>query len=340
MDEQRVWLSSRKCKAGRTYHLRWQDVEGWHSEAVGTDRKAALRAKAIREQQIEDGTFKVIPRTPWADFTAEVTRFLSGRHAVEARHVLAEFALVCNPSSPKVVTHRMIRAYVEHIREKGNAIATENKKLRYLRLAFREGVALDFMATDPMAGWKWRKEPKKTLRILTQDEEPKLLAACDKVGGFPMVMFARFLLVTWARFGEAVKLGWEDVDFEGRAVTFKSTKSAEDRYVPLSCDAFLADLRRLQAMTLHLGGPFRRYADNPNFSRRWNRVLALADIPPISRHDLRRTGISRALLAGMPVTVVMRLAGHKNMATTQKYYTEVSKGDLRAAVDKCHAAMA
>ena len=46
-------------------------------------------------------------------------------------------------------------------------------------------------------------------------------------------------------------------------------------------------------------------------------------------HDLRRTGITRALLAGMPMPVVHKVAGHEDLSTTMQYYTEVTNRNVK-----------
>lgn len=45
-----------------------------------------------------------------------------------------------------------------------------------------------------------------------------------------------------------------------------------------------------------LGGPFTPYGDKSNLQRTWSRMVNDAGIPEITRHDLRQTGIARALL--------------------------------------------
>ncbi len=56
-------------------------------------------------------------------------------------------------------------------------------------------------------------------------------------------------------------------------------------------------------------------------------------------HDLRRTGITRALLGGMVPAAVQKLAGHKSIATTMKYYVQVEQADLREAAAKLRKAV-
>ncbi len=88
------------------------------------------------------------------------------------------------------------------------------------------------------------------------------------------------------------------------------------------------------------GGPFVAFNDKSNLAKKWDVILEDAEIPTLTRHDLRRMGISRALVAGMPGAVVRKLAGHKSIATTMTYYAEVTKKDLRDAVAKLKKAQA
>ena len=67
-------------------------------------------------------------------------------------------------------------------------------------------------------------------------------------------------------------------------------------------------------------------------------IVKDADIPYITYHDLHRTGITRALLAGVPPITVQRLAGHRNIVTTMMYYVQVNKQDLLDGVEKARAA--
>ncbi len=67
-------------------------------------------------------------------------------------------------------------------------------------------------------------------------------------------------------------------------------------------------------------------------------IVKDADIPYITYHDLHRTGITRALLAGVPPITVQRLAGHRNIGTTMRHYVQLNDQDLRDGVEKVRAA--
>ena len=63
-----------------------------------------------------------------------------------------------------------------------------------------------------------------------------------------------------------------------------------------------------------------------------SRQVTVAGIPEVTRHDIRRTGITRPLLNNMPPVAVQRMAGHANLETMMKYYVQVNRQYLRVAV--------
>ena len=108
--------------------------------------------------------------------------------------------------------------------------------------------------------------------------------------------------------GEVTGLAWDDVNCADRSVYFRSAKSYEDRFIPVEDPAILDMLKRLRAKTRIDGGPFVAYSNRSDLAKKWDRIIAKADIPYLPRHDLRRTGITRALPANVPAVTVQRLA--------------------------------
>ena len=351
-DEPKVWISSRKLKSGkRSYYLRWIDLTTgkWRNQKVGTERKIAKREALLLEDEMCKGTHVDLKRIDWSTFVDEVTALMDGKHRVEAKQVLHEFGNVACVTSPRAVRQATIKTYVEHLRSKGydpenksehkNSTATINKKLRHIRLAFNTGIRLECVAKNPLDGWTWKKVKRGVLRILSPGEEVKLLDAAQELYGFRMWMLLRFALETWGRLSEVTGLLWDDIDFDNRTAVFRDTKSTEDRTIPIAeSSGLLDDLRKLQVQTLQDGGPFAAYADGANTTKKRKAILKVAGITPITIHDLRRTGITRALLAGVPPITVQKLAGHRKIETTMRYYAQVNFDDLRAGVEKQRAA--
>ena len=332
-DEPKVWISSRKLRSGkRSYYLRWIDLATgkWKCKLASTDRKRAEREAALLEEKLRQGTHVDIKHAGWDEFATEAVSLLDGGHASIAKQVLAEFGDLLSRPLPGRVRHVAVKAYVKHLEEKGNKQGTINKKLRYLRLAFNEGIKMECVAKNPLADWNWKKVKRGTLRILSVAEEAKLLDAARELYGFRMWMFLRFTLETWGRLSEVTGLRWDDINFDNRTIVFRDTKSTEDRTIPIAeSSSLIDDLRKLQVQTLRDGGPFVAYADGSSTARKRNRILKAAGIPSITVHDLRRTGITRALLASVPPITVQKLAGHKDIKTTMQYYAQVNFDDLR-----------
>jgi integrase len=330
-DETRVWISSRKCRGKPTYHLRWIDYATgkWRSKAAGTDRKFAEREAARLEESLAKGTHKDLRKATWAEFTSEHVAKLERTPATVAdvKRTLKDFGEACNPRRPRDVTFRMIESFVAHLREKGNSIATRQKRLRYLRAAFGKAVKRNYMATNPMAGWEWTREEEKIPRALTVDEKTKLLAACPSEQWRTFVTVA---LTTGCRRGELLGLTWDRVDFDFAQIVVTATKAHRDRVQPLSPEAVTA-LRDLQASTLKDGGPFRSMNVN-TMSAQFGAIRKAAGIGPCTIHDLRRTFCTDLLRVGVNQLVVQKLAGHASAATTARYYQFIDDGTKRDAL--------
>lgn len=346
--EIRVWIRKRTGKKKTTYHLRWIEGGRWRSKKVGSDSRLAEREAIRLEDELRSGTHVDLKNIDWPTFIDEVTALMDGVHRAQCRHTLDEFGRVAHVTSPRTVRQSTIKTYVEYLRalgrgdgrekERKNGTATINKKLTHLRLSFNTGIRLEYLAKNPLSGWNWAKVKKRTLRILSHDEELKILASAEKLYGFGMRMLLVFALETWGRMSEITGLLWEDVRFEDKSVLFRDTKSHEDRFVPIAeSSSLLADLRRLQASTLQDGGPFVAYANPSTTTDKRLAIVKDAEIPYVTYHDLRRTGITRALLAGVPPITVQRLAGHRNIETTMRYYAQVDTQDLRDGVERARA---
>ncbi|UCC30021.1 MAG: site-specific integrase [Phycisphaerales bacterium] len=127
---------------------------------------------------------------------------------------------------------------------------------------------------------------------------------------------------------------WRDVDFDDGSVTFRHTKTRRNRTVPLT-DETVTALRKLQAQTRQIGGPFRDMVDN--VYRQWRRIRKKAKCSDVTIHNLRDTCATRPFERGTAPKVVMKLLGHTNLSTTLRHHVEVSDDDLRDAVCRLSA---
>ena len=157
-----------------------------------------------------------------------------------------------------------------------------------------------------------------------------------------------------SRAGELRALRWEDVDARARTLTVRrSVERAEDAGRVLRTKApktaagtrlveldpallrVLQEHRRGQAAErLRAGASWvdhglvftTRYGtplDGNNLRRRFRALLAEAGVPEpggLRFHDLRHTGVSALIAAGVPVPEVAAIAGHATPAVTNQLY--------------------
>src|SRR5581483_3002526 len=71
---------------------------------------------------------------------------------------------------------------------------------------------------------------------------------------------------------------------------------------------------------------------NSGIRKPWNEVRKAADVPWLRIHDLRHTAITRMAEAGVPIPVILSMAGHISVRM-QQHYTSVSEYAKRRAVE-------
>ena len=215
---------------------------------------------------------------------------------------------------------------------------------------------------------------KRTILVM-EDEEVQALEQVAKLthcNGTPLFMHANalvFLVHTGLRCGELQALKWSDIDFADKTVTvsknlsmivnrdrkpgqnrkkatIKCTKTASgNRVVPLNEKAInaLRDLHRIyRKMGIHsdsvLVSHNGKVLSNAQLHRVLDRVLRKAEIDkPFTLHQLRHTFATRALKAGVPISVVSNWLGHANISTTYDTYIHVLCSEEKDATELLEA---
>ena len=148
----------------------------------------------------------------------------------------------------------------------------------------------------------------------------------------------RVSMHTGLRQAEQFGLRWENIDTISRVPTIPLPKSGETRHVSLN-DIALAILRGLKARQVVLSpwvfpSPVdaSKSRDACAFYRRvFVPAVGRAGLSGVVWHTLRHAFCSRLVQAGIPLTTVQKLAGHKDYSTTLMY-DHLSPGHLHEAV--------
>lgn len=232
--------------------------------------------------------------------------------------------------------------------------ATVNKGVGILKAMLKKAVdwsLLDESIHKTISKVKHLPENNKRLRYLTIEEASCLVSQCDQHLK-PIVIFA---LNTGCRLGEILSLKWDQVDLKHGFILLDITKTDSRREIPIN--ATLKGV--LQGLTRRLdvpyvffdpatGKPFQRLKRSfpaalkrveshrcPDCSYQKTRAKskehagncpacgsALAvrkGIDDFHFHDLRHTFASHLVMAGIDITTVSRLLGHKSLTMTLRY---------------------
>lgn len=164
--------------------------------------------------------------------------------------------------------------------------------------------------------------PKKIAKsdYLQREQLTAWFSAVRSIRNQVISAYLQTLLLTGARREELAELNWDDLDFRWQSITIRDKVDGQ-RMIPLT--PYVASL--LTALPRRNGWVFSSPAaksgrlQEPRIQH--NQALAVAGIPSLSLHGLRRSFKSLSEWIEMPVGVVAQVMGHKPSATAEKHYT-------------------
>ncbi len=218
-------------------------------------------------------------------------------------------------------------------RLKRNKTATVNRLLATLKHMFTKAEEWEMVEEEylkKVRKVKLLKENNRRLRYLAQDEAHCLVHNCD-THLQPVVQVA---LNTGMRKQEILKLKWdENIDLKHGFILLIDTKNNERREIPINStvrEALSKQVRRLDV-------PWVFY--DPKTGRKWGDLkrsfysaLRRSGIKDFRFHDLRHTFASHLVMAGVDITTVKELLGHKTLSMTLRY-AHLAPSHKVAAVD-------
>mgnify|MGYP000395774993 CR=1 FL=1 len=232
--------------------------------------------------------------------------------------------------------------------------------------ALEKAVALGMIPRNPCKGVAFPKDDKGAMRVLTQEEQQKFIAALD--GEYYRVMLLTYLY-TGMRMGEGIPLLWSDIDLERQTIHVKKkaivchdfeahsakqevqdkckTKSSKRIIVITSGLAMiLAEHKEvMRNRAKQLGEEwsedslvFRNSRGNMVYSRnlQWvlYRILDKAGIEGATMHTLRHSYATRCFEAGVDIKAISEQLGHANVKTTYNIYVHLLEDTKAKEIDK------
>lgn len=209
-------------------------------------------------------------------------------------------------------------------------IASVNRELTTLRRILNVAQTEGWLAKNPFSSGESlinMSDETHRQRILSIEEESRLLAICDCDERRHLRAIIICLLDTGMRLGEVLTLTWPDLDLENRLITIKAfnSKTAKPKTVPVS-ERLYNELIRLQAIrALPLPAVSIGIQSNlvfgikSNVSRSWRTARLRAGLEDVRLHDLRHTFGTRLDRSGFTQPQIARLLGHQQTSTTYRY---------------------
>jgi len=238
----------------------------------------------------------------------------------DKRYIINQLSKVFGFLPLKGFTTMMIEQFQTQKLEQGLKPATVNRSIAVIKHIFTKAVDWRVVYTEVLSRVRKVKllpENNRRLRYLSKEECQSLINACDSHLK-PIVITA---LNTGMRKSEILNLLWDNIDFNHGFILLDKTKNGERKEIPIN-----DSLRKaLKGILRRLDNPYVFYnpdTDKPyrnDFKRSFNSALRRAGIKDFKFHDLRHTFASHLIMAGVDITTVKELLGHKTLTMTLRY---------------------
>ena len=236
------------------------------------------------------------------------------------------------------VTRRNVELMVERLPR-----VQRNRVLALTSRLFRLFETWEWRAqnSNPAQGIERAREEARD-RVLSPTELASLANALRNAEDYHPAPVAaiRFAAVTGLRIGEVLGIRWEHVNFESGRLLLPATKTGRRPHdLPAAALAVLSALPRINDWPFTTGRSAA--VTYRTVRKRFATVASAAALSDVRLHDLRRTFMTNAAVAGVGTHVLRDLLGHKTTAMADRYVRAVGNPvrDARERVGAEIAAM-
>ena len=258
------------------------------------------------------------------------------------------------PPTASEVDPLLLREFMAHCFDRGNANRSVSRKLSSLRAFFKFLHQQGEIPSNPAKLVSMPKTPQKLPAVMTAEqanalvdsipaslsgEPPGKTKLSDASASRDRVIF-ELLYGCGLRVSELVGLNIEDLDFSERWIRVRG-KGRKERLVPFgeradeAVRAYLQARGHVEQRALLLNTRAGRLS-----SRSVERIvkryaLLFSGDPDLHPHSLRHAFATHLLSDGADLRSIQELLGHASLSTTQKY-TQLSFKDLMEVYDRSH----
>jgi integrase len=230
-----------------------------------------------------------------------------------------------------LITPQFVTDQLDEMEPKGTSRSMTNHILKEVKCVFTYALHMGAIKTNPFAGFKMRRVPKKRKEALTHEEVNRLLAEA-KLKGHRYYNIWLLTIALGLRRSEMAGLKWIDIDFDQRLIYLRRQKipregvvallkDREERVVAIP-DYIIPVLKemKLQSQTDFVIEVKCHKWDEGHQAEVLRQFCQEIGIKEVTHHQLRATHITLALIDGVPLGIVKENVGHAKLSTTDEYF--------------------
>lgn len=313
-------------KRGKIYWIRYAGLDGKirFESSESTSFKEAMDLLTDRRKEIKEGK-DPIPKKRIANHTFQE---LAGHYVVWGerqkafRRKKGIINLLLNDfryTPLRLFNTRLLEEYQTKVLSDGKAPATANRHLATLKHMFTKAVEWEMVEEEALKKVRRVKlfpENNRRLRYLSKEDSHALINSCSPHLR-PIVITA---LNTGMRKEEILSLEWErHIDLKHGFILLDVTKNGERREIPINQtlrDTLQGLVRGITSPYVFIDGEGKRFKD---VKRSFYSACRRVGIKDFRFHDLRHSFASQLVMAGVDITTIKELLGHKTLTMTLRY---------------------
>lgn len=260
------------------------------------------------------------------------------------RHCMSRFGIISKWFADKELTKENVELFFLELKNSGR----NNNTLNTYQFAFRQLVLYckdRNLPSEFFDGFKSFKKVKPDIVIFTPEEIEKIISTPLSYGKYRGVdcsfldfrfrAMTMFLAYTGCRYSEAAELTVEHVDISAGKATFVNTKTNQNRTAYFR-EPLASKIKELIKDRMPKERVFRNSMEKlvhvTDFSQDLKRRAVEAGVAKrVFPHNFRHSYITHMLEAGVPITEVATLVGHKDIQTTYSTYMHLADKTLQRA---------
>lgn len=314
-------------KRGNVWWIRYAGLDGRIiRESTGStkfrDAEALLHKRKADIKEGKQPDIKKIVNHTFRELAEEYVKWAERQRGFKQKlYVINQLVDAFGQYPLRYFNARLLEQYQTERLQQGNKPATINRHIATLKHMFTKTVDWEMVEEEALKRVrkvKLLEENNRRLRYLSKEECQELINSCASHLR-PIVITA---LNTGMRRSEILNLKWDNVDLKHRFILLDETdtKNGERKEIPINGtlrQTFQRLVRRLDVpYVFHDPETGKPYQDVKTSFRT---ALRKSKIKDFRFHDLRHTFASHLVMAGVDITTVKELLGHKTLNMTLRY---------------------